>query len=115
MLTRSLSLMSGLPAKDEASILAACGPLEQRFTKLRAIIVAAATGDKEGAPDEQTGKDWAKHSQLWFKSLQGGRELASRMVELGVWPKLEQELLPFVNALRGTLGQPPLKQGALKL
>ena len=107
--------LGGLPAEGEGGILAACGAVGQRLPKLRAIIVAAATGDKEGAPDEQTGKDWAKHSQLWFKSLQGGRELASRMVELGVWPKLEQELLPFVNALRGTLGQPPLKQGALKL
>lgn len=112
---RTLADRLGLQAKDEASILAACGTAEQRFTKLRSIIVAAAIGDKEGAPDEQTGKDWAKHSQLWFKSMRGGRELATKMVELGVWPKLEQELLAFVNALRATLRQPALAPGMLKL
>lgn len=45
---RSLADRLGLQVKDEASILAACGASEQRFAKLRSLIVAAATGNKEG-------------------------------------------------------------------
>ncbi|MGY3494392.1 hypothetical protein ACVW1B_003811 [Bradyrhizobium sp. USDA 4502] len=112
---RTLADRLGLQAKDEASILAACGAPEQRFSKLRSLIVAAATGNKEGAPDVDTGKDWAKHSRRWFKSEEGGRELGRKMVELGVWPKLEPELLAFVNALRAALGQPALATGRLEL
>lgn len=112
---RTLADRLGLQAKDEDSILAACGPHEQRFSKLRSVIVAAATGGKEGAPDNDTAKDWAKHSQRWFKSEEGGYELGRKMVELGVWPKLEPELLPFVNALRAALGQPALADGRLEL
>lgn len=112
---RTLADRLGLQAKDEASILGACGAPEQRFSKLRSIIVAAATGDKEGAPDVDTAKDWAKHSRRWFKSEEGGYELGQKMMELGVWPKLEPELLPFVNALRAAFGQPELAPGRLKL
>jgi putative ATP-dependent endonuclease of OLD family len=112
---RTLADRLALQAKDESSILAACGAPEQRFSKLRSIIVAAATGDKEGAPNEDTAKDWAKHSRRWFKSEEGGYELGRKMVELGVWPELEPELLPFVNALRAALGQPALAKGRLKL
>lgn len=112
---RTLADRLNLQAKDEDSILAACGAPEERFSKLRSIIIAAATGDKEGAPDEDTAKDWAKHSRRWFKSDEGGYELGRKMVELGVWPKLEPELLPFVNALRVALGQPALARGRLKL
>ncbi|MEY9418319.1 putative ATP-dependent endonuclease of OLD family [Bradyrhizobium japonicum] len=60
---RTLADRLNLQAKDEDSILAACGAPEERFSKLRSIIIAAATGDKEGAPDEDTAKDWAKHSR----------------------------------------------------
>ncbi|WP_315769004.1 MULTISPECIES: ATP-dependent nuclease [unclassified Bradyrhizobium] len=112
---RTLADRLGLQAKDEASILAACGPPEECFAKLRSLIVAAATGSKEGAPDVDTAKDWAKHSRRWFKSEEGGYELGLKMVELSVWPKLEPELLPFVNALRAALGQPALAPGQLKL
>jgi putative ATP-dependent endonuclease of the OLD family len=112
---RTIADRLAIKEKDEASILAACGNPEHRFKKLRSVIVAAATGNKDGAPDEQTGKEWAKHGQTWFKSVRGGAELANKMKVLSVWPKVEPEMLPFINALRFTIGQQPLGLGALQL
>lgn len=76
---------------------------------LRSLIIAAATGSKAGAPDDDTGKTWKKHGRRWFKSVQGGRELASLMFALGVWPSLMPHVLPFLNGVRGALGQPEIQ------
>lgn len=111
---RTLADRLAIKDKDEASILAACGNPERRLAKLRSIIVAAATGNKDGAPDEQTGKEWSKHSQVWFKSLAGGVELGTKMISLSVWPCVEPEILPFINALRATIGDHPLAVGELR-
>ncbi|PWS21127.1 OLD family endonuclease, partial [Enterococcus faecium] len=45
----------------------------------RTMIIAAATGSKVGAPEGQE-KTWKKHAQQWFKSTDGGKELAQKMV-----------------------------------
>mgnify|MGYP003649109796 FL=1 len=72
---------------------------------LQELIVAAATGNKEGAPDADLEKTWKKHGQRWFKSETGGRELAAQMFALNAWPQLKPRLLPFINAIRNAVGQ----------
>lgn len=74
----------------------------------RALLIAAATGSRDGAPDDETAKLWVRHGRRWFKSEAGGRELAAKMLALGVWPALKPELMPFFNAIRSALGQGPL-------
>lgn len=74
---------------------------------LRALIVAAATGNAEDAPDTQTAKIWKKHGRHWFKSEEGGRELAQKAEALGVWPKIKPAIMPFLNTVRSFVGQAP--------
>jgi len=74
----------------------------------RALLIAAATGSKDGAPNDEAAKMWSRHGRRWFKSVAGGRELAAKMFALGIWPSLRNELLPFFNAIRAALGQGPL-------
>jgi len=71
----------------------------------RALMIAAATGSKEDAPDEEAEKVWRRHGRRWFKSVPGGRELAAKMLTLDVWPSLKPHLMPFFNAIRAALGQ----------
>jgi putative ATP-dependent endonuclease of OLD family len=74
-----------------------------RTDNLRALILAAATGDSHNL----TGSDkkvWKSHSQSWFKSVSGGRELASKADEVGVIKKLEPKLLPLVNSILRSVG-----------
>jgi putative ATP-dependent endonuclease of OLD family len=71
---------------------------------LRATIIAAAIGlVPEGTPDEEK-KAYKSHGQQYFKSVAGGRELASKMFSLQIWPAFKPRLLPFCNAVRGALG-----------
>jgi len=79
--------------------------IEGSADDLRALIIAAATGDRAGAPDDNIAKTWKKHGRRWYKSVGGGRELAARMFELGVWPALKPQILPFLNGVRAALGQ----------
>ncbi len=65
---------------------------------LRQLIVAAAIGSKEGAPAGDD-KAWKKHSRHWFKSNEGGRELAQSMVTLGAWDAVSPQVLPLLNAI----------------
>lgn len=74
-------------------------------TDLRALIIAAASGSPEGAPEGQA-KTWKKHGKQWFKSVGGGRELAKKAEALGVWPQLKPAVMPFLNAVRNFVGQP---------
>ncbi|MEM0898882.1 MAG: ATP-binding protein [Pseudomonadota bacterium] len=71
----------------------------------RALLIAAATGSKDGATNNEVAKMWSRHGGRWFKSVTGGRELADKMFALGVWPTLRSDLLPFINAIRAALGQ----------
>ncbi|MCU7917996.1 MAG: ATP-binding protein [Candidatus Thiodiazotropha sp. (ex Epidulcina cf. delphinae)] len=76
---------------------------------LRALIIAAATGSNEGAAENGVAKTWKKHGRRWFKSVAGGKELATLMFALGAWPSLRPQILPFLNAVRNALGQPELE------
>lgn len=73
---------------------------------LRAVIIAAASGNGDSAADAQTKKTWKKHGKQWFKSEEGGRELAQKVEALGVWPQIEPQIMPFLNAVRAFAGQP---------
>ena len=69
---------------------------------LRKLIIEAATGNTDNAPDGMA-KIWKKHGNRWFKSESGGRELASKMLALGVWPELKPKMLPFLSTIRESL------------
>lgn len=75
----------------------------------RALIISAATGNKEGAPAGQE-KAWKKHSQQWFKSTAGGRELAQKMVALGAWDEVQKKLLPLINSVLTAVGKPAVEK-----
>ncbi|WP_234264950.1 ATP-dependent nuclease [Hydrogenophaga sp. NFH-34] len=100
---RSLALRLKIEQKDFASIKAKAGAELKRFIK-------EAAGGKvpEGTPDAEK-KAYSKHSQEWFKTERGGRELAEKLFSLGVWPALKTELLPLCNAVRGAASLPPLE------
>ena len=102
---RTLADRLGSADKDIETILAQA---QTQQTDLRSLIVAAATGSTDGAPAGRE-KEWKKHAQKWFKSENGGRELASRMFALGVWPALQHQLIPFLNAIRQIMGQPEIQ------
>ncbi|GMN01659.1 AAA family ATPase [Erythrobacter sp. MTPC3] len=74
---------------------------------IRQLMMDAACGSAPtdpNAPDDQK-KIWKKHGQRWFKSTRGGEELADKLLAFGLWPQLAPQLLPFVNAVRGAVGQ----------
>jgi len=106
---RTIAERLGVQEKQLASIEQA---LEDQGKTLRQLIGAAAIGSKEGAPagDE---KAWKKHSQRWFKSEEGGRELAQRVVALGAWDAISPQLLPLLNAVLVAAGLPPKDNLAL--
>lgn len=101
---RTLADRLGTADKDLQTILAEA---QTQQTDLRSLIIAAATGNTDGAPAGRE-KEWKKHGQKWFKSEAGGRELATRMFALGAWPALQPLLIPFVNAIRQLMGQPAI-------
>lgn len=93
---RTLADRLGLREKDFSTIKATTGDL-------KALIIEAATGTipagKEAA-DKGEQKSLKKHAEAWFKSIEGGNELATKVFAFDLWPQLEAQLLPFVNAVR---------------
>ncbi|WP_241660946.1 ATP-dependent nuclease [Variovorax guangxiensis] len=103
---RTLADRLGLKDKTTEAIDAA---LKASGKTWRALIIAAATGSKDGAPANQE-KAWKKHSQQWFKSTDGGKELAQKMVALGAWTDIQPQLLPLINAVRVAVGRQDLQR-----
>ncbi|MCY4373470.1 MAG: AAA family ATPase [Spirochaetaceae bacterium] len=101
---RRLTLAARLQIEDKGldAILSAA-------SDLRSLLIAASTGSKEDAPNESVKKQWGRHGRRWFKSVTGGRELASKMFAFGVWPSLSADLMPFLNAVRDALGEAALQ------
>jgi putative ATP-dependent endonuclease of OLD family len=93
----------GIEDKTFAALLGEAGD------KLRVTIAQACCGevpaDKKAA-DKPTRKQYESHAQSWFKSVEGGRELAEKLLTLDLWPKFEGRLMPFLNAIRQGAGQP---------
>jgi putative ATP-dependent endonuclease of OLD family len=77
-------------------------------------VISAALGDVPGwlsEPGEQ--KRFKKHSQHWFKNVDGGRELLRKVLMFGVWPSLEPLVWPMVVKLGDTLRLDPIASGDL--
>lgn len=97
----TLAMRLGIEAKDFASIRAHAG------ADLKGLLLAAALGRvPEGKEEER--KTYSSQGQSWFKSVQGGRELATKIWTLGLWPTFGPSLLPFCNAMRKAVGEPPV-------
>jgi putative ATP-dependent endonuclease of OLD family len=81
---------------------------EKAGNGLKALILEAALGK---VPDDKASekKHYQAHSQQWFKSVSGGRELSVKAFDLGVWPVLQPRLMPFCNALRKVVGLPEIR------
>jgi putative ATP-dependent endonuclease of OLD family len=90
---RTLAERLGIQEKDFATLKAGAG------SGLKALIIEAAIGT---VPQDKTAekKHYQSHGQTWFKTIEGGRELASKAFTLGLWPILKPELMPFCNAVR---------------
>jgi hypothetical protein len=97
----TLALRLGIEAKDFASIRATAGDT------LKDLIRAAALGEVP-ADKESERRAYKSHSQSWFKTLKGGRELAGKIWSLGLWSTFGPKLLPFCNALRTAVGEPSI-------
>ena len=103
---RTLADRLGLQDKTTEAIDAA---LKATGKTWRALMIAAATGSKDGASASQE-KAWKKHSQQWFKSTDGGKELAQKMVVLGAWADIQPQLLPLINAVLAAVGRQALQK-----
>lgn len=77
--------------------------------KLIQVIIEAAIGKvPEQFKNEE--KKFKSHSKTWFKSAEGGSELAEKVLALGAWPSLEPLMLPFINAIRSTVALPKIER-----
>ena len=103
---RTLALRLKIEEKSYAAILAAAGSPEH----VRKLIIAAATGSVPAGTPEDQKKALKSHGKTWFKTVGGGFELGSKMLVFGIWPKLEGQLLPFVNAIRQSVDLPVIAE-----
>lgn len=72
--------------------------------RLHTVIIEAAKGTVPDGTAEEDRNHLKSHAQTWFKSLDGGRELADKMFALGLWPAFKDRLLPFCNAVLTAVG-----------
>lgn len=101
---RSLAIRLGIKDKDMASLLAKAGSEEN----LMSIVIEAAKGHVPKAVPDPDRKSWERHARDWFKSVQGGQELALKVVKHGLAAGLEPQFVPFLNAVRDSVGQTPI-------
>lgn len=77
---------------------------------LRQLLVEAATcfipADTSKLPRFDA-KAWKRHGERWFKTEEGGRELAIKAVLLKALPALGDDLPNFIAAVRAAIGLPP--------
>lgn len=101
---RSLADRLGINDTSLEAIRAAAGE------RIMALVVEAAVGHvpPEFANDRERQSIYKGHASLWFKSLDGGRELAVKVVELGVWRLAAHAFLPLINELRRQLSLAPI-------
>ncbi|RSV14805.1 ATP-binding protein [Sphingomonas sp. ABOLG] len=99
---RTLAERAGTEEKTLAAVQAATDNILK-------LMVEAACGSVTNDLPDATKKAWKRHGQRWFKSSAGGAELADKVFELGLWPKVQDRLLPFVNAVRAAIGLPAVQ------
>lgn len=105
---RSLAERLGIEQSDLPSIQAAATAAGKGLAQL---IIEAAIGripEDVSITDKLGPKHFKAHARQWFKSWDGGRELAQKALSLGTWDKLKPDVLPFLNAIRKTLSLPEL-------
>jgi putative ATP-dependent endonuclease of OLD family len=97
MRRRTLAERLGSQEKDFETIKTKAG------ADLKGLILAAALGT---VPEDKASekKEYSKHAQTWFKTEDGGRELAGKILTIGAWPTLKPQLIPFFNAVRKAVG-----------
>ncbi len=99
---RTLADRAGSQDKSLTAIQAATDNIRQ-------LMIEAACGNAPPEAAENIKKAWKKHGQRWFKSTAGGVELAEKVFALGLWPQVQPQLLPFVNAVRDAVGLPAVQ------
>ena len=99
---RTLAMRLGVEDKSFLNVKTAGG------ATFKKTIIEAASGYVPDGTKEADRKAYKKHAQGWFKTERGGRELASKMFDMGLWPAVSGQLLPFCNAVRATAGLEPL-------
>lgn len=105
MRQRTLARRLGLNDKSIAALRAAAPG--ERF---KAVIIAAAIGSvPDGTADDEK-KQFKSDAQTWFKTIDGGQELANKMFALGLWPMFKDRLLPFCNAVLSAVGLDEIQQ-----
>ena len=94
---RTLADRLGIADKDFAALKAKAG------ADFKALIVEAALGTVPTGKESEK-NEYKAHAGRWFKSVDGGRELAGKLFSLALWPALKPQLLPFCNAVRTAIG-----------
>jgi putative ATP-dependent endonuclease of the OLD family len=102
MRLRTLAMRLGIQEKDFHIIKAKAG------TSFKQLIIEAASGTVPTDKSDEK-KDYQSHAQTWFKSEEGGRELAEKVFTLGLWPLLQPQLIPFLNAVRKAVNLSAIK------
>ena len=95
---RHLAMRLGIEDKCFPALRAAAG------TRLREVIIEAALGRVPDETPSDKQKRYKSQAQTWFKSIEGGRELAEKVFTLELWPHLSAQLMPFCNAVRNAVG-----------
>ncbi len=98
---RTLADRLGISEKDFSIVSAEAG------TGLKTLIIEAATGVVPAGKAIEA-NEYKSHAQAWFKTLQGGHELAAKALTLGPWAICRAQLLPFCNAVRKAVDLPDL-------
>jgi hypothetical protein len=102
MRLRTLAFRLGIEDKDFATIKVKAG------STLKGLMLDAMLGAvPEDKKDEK--KVYLSHAQTWFKTAEGGRELAEKLFSLGAWPELRPQLMPFCNAVRQAFNLPDIQ------
>jgi putative ATP-dependent endonuclease of OLD family len=94
---RTLADRLGIVEKDFPTLKA------KADTGFRALIVETALGAVPTGKESEK-NEYKAHAGRWFKSVDGGRELADKLFSLALWPALKPQLLPFCNAVRTAIG-----------
>lgn len=68
---------------------------------LRQLIIEAALGKvPSDITEDSERKMYKNQSKRFFKTEEGGRELAGKVFSLGLQAQLSKELIPFINSIR---------------
>jgi putative ATP-dependent endonuclease of the OLD family len=99
---RTLAVRLGIEDKAIPALRATAGD------GLVALIIEAAKGTVPAGKEEEK-KIYKSHAGTWFKSIEGGQEIAAKMFAMGLWPQFKPLLMPFLNAVRAAVDLPEIE------